>query len=68
MPYRRNPDANAPSRKYLSAASAERGLLRSNPASTYTAIDMSSSPRKMTIRSSPAAINIIPSVAKISRM
>ena len=39
----------------------------SNPASTYTATDISSSPKKITIRSSPAAINIIPSVAKISR-
>src|SRR2546423_7674586 len=35
MPYSRTPEANAPSRKYLSAASAAAPLLRSIPASTY---------------------------------
>ena len=34
MPYSRKPVENAPSRKYLSAASAERGLRRFIPAST----------------------------------
>ena len=67
MPYSRNPEANAPSRKYLSAASAAAPLLRSIPASTYTATDISSSPRKITIRSSPPAISIMPRVANNSR-
>jgi len=63
MPYSRKPEANAPNRKYLSAASAPAALRRLLPASTYSAIDMSSRPRNSTIRSWAAAISIIPRVA-----
>ena len=63
MPYSRNPDANAPSKKYLSAASAAGALRRLMPASTYTETDMSSRPRNSTIRSSAPAISVMPSVA-----
>jgi hypothetical protein len=62
MPYKRNAVENAPSRKYLIAASAERALRRLSPASTYTAIDMISMPRKMIIRSRAAARIIMPLV------
>ena len=67
IPYSRNPDANAPSKKYLSAASAAAPLLRLIPASTYTETDISSRPRNTTIRSSPPAISIMPRVANSSR-
>src|SRR5215510_11921852 len=39
MPYRKNALENAPSRKYLSAASAARGSCRLIPVRTYTASD-----------------------------
>ncbi|OLC08874.1 MAG: hypothetical protein AUH42_00380 [Gemmatimonadetes bacterium 13_1_40CM_70_11] len=66
MPYSRNVEAKAPSRKYLRAASAALGLRRLIPESTYTHTDMSSSPRNTTVRSSPPPSSIIPSVAKRS--
>ncbi len=56
--------ANAPSRKYLRDASAARALRRLRPASTYTAIDISSMPRKTRIRSRAAASTIMPAAAK----
>jgi len=46
------------------APSAERTLPRFIPASTYTAIDIISTPRKRIIRSREAAMIIIPAVAK----
>ncbi len=67
IPYSRKPDANAPKRKYLSAASAAAALWRLMPARAYTATDMSSSPRNTTIRSSPPTMSIAPNVANSSR-
>ena len=60
IPYSRNAEAKAPSRKYLSAASAALGLLRLIPANTYTDTDISSSPRNTTIKSDPPPISIMP--------
>ena len=62
MPKRRKPVAKAPSRKYFNAASLERNSPLQMPARTYTAIDMTSSPRKMTIRSVAVAISTMPTV------
>ena len=67
MPYSRKPLAKAPSRKYLSAASCEVRRCRHKPASTYTAIDMVSSPRKINTKSVAAAMTTMPSVANSSR-
>src|ERR1044072_3115504 len=54
MPYSRNPDANAPSRKYLSAASAERARPRGTSASTQAPTASSSTARKTTPKSGAA--------------
>ena len=64
MPYRKNALEKAPSRKYLNAASLACGESRRMPVSTYTAIDSTSSARKMISRSDAVAISIMPAIAK----
>ena len=60
MPNSRKPEANAPSRKYFSAASSEAVSGRAKPASTYNGIDSSSSAMKTMIRLWAAAIITMP--------
>ena len=67
MPNSRKPLANAPSRKYFNAASFDRSSLRAMPARAYAAIDMTSRPRKITMRSVAVAINTMPSVENRTR-
>ena len=55
--------AKAPRRKYLRAASFERGRRRVNPASTYTGMLITSRPRNTVTRSVAPAIVIIPATA-----
>ena len=57
----------APRRKYLSPASDDFRSRRLKAVRAYTPMDMTSSPRKMTIRSRAAAMNIIPEVDRRMR-
>ena len=50
MPYTMNPDENAPSRKYFSAASIERPRMRVRPVSTYRESENTSRPMSTMIR------------------
>jgi hypothetical protein len=60
MPYRKNAEENAPSTKYLIAASCDEMRRRCIAVRTYTAIDRISSPRKITMRSLAIAITTPP--------
>ena len=64
IPYSRNPVEKEPSKKYFTADSAPLALRRFTPASTYTAIDISSIPRNTNMRSRAAANTIMPAAAK----
>ncbi len=63
-PRRKKALENAPSRKYLSAPSADRASLRFTPVRTYTGTDISSRPMKISMRSALPANTIMPTVAK----
>src|SRR5579859_1390784 len=63
IPYRKNALENAPSRKYLNAASAPAALSWCITVRTYTESDSTSSARNTTSRSVAAAISIIPLIA-----
>src|SRR5579872_6832448 len=63
----RKPDASDPSRTYLSDASCEAGRGYPVPASTYSASDSCSMPKKMMIKLLAPAITMPPIVQKINR-
>src|SRR3954468_23216367 len=67
MPYNRNAEAKDPRMKYFIDDSFDLRSPFLRPAITYVAIDKVSSPRKITTRSLPADIIIMPKVAKRSR-
>ena len=64
---RKKPVENAPRRKYFRPASADLGSRRFIAVMAYTAIDMISRPRKITMRSRADAMNIMPTVDSRSR-
>ena len=67
IPYRKKPVAKAPSKKYLRALSALPSLSRNNPAITYSATDIVSSPMNAAAIWFAEPRTIIPTVAnKIS--
>src|SRR5579864_4644848 len=62
----RKPEASDPSRTYLSDASCEAGRGYPVPASTYSASESCSMPKKMMIRLLAPAITMPPMVQKMS--
>jgi len=67
VPNRKNAEANAPSRKYLSEASCERSRRRrASPASRYSGRESTSSAMNMVRRSPAAGKTIMPPTANIT--
>ncbi len=67
MPYRTNPVANAPNKKYFNADSLDLTSFLFKPASTYNERERISNPKKIVTRLVLPAIKSIPDVAKSIR-
>jgi len=64
IPYRRNPDAKAPSKEVLEGRLRRRARRRSRPAEHVDRDRHQLQSRKITIKSAPAAMTIMPSVPR----